>query len=51
MYERILVPLDGSELAEKVLVNVEDIMVKMSPETEAEVTLLEVVSGAEALKG
>lgn len=45
MYERILVPLDGSELAERVLTNVEDIMVKMSPETESEVTLLEVISG------
>ncbi|MGI2336380.1 MAG: universal stress protein [Dehalogenimonas sp.] len=45
MYERILVPLDGSKLAETVLTNVEDIMVKMAPETESEVTLLEVVSG------
>ena len=45
MYERIIVPLDGSELAETVLTNVEDIMVKMATETESEVTLLEVVSG------
>ncbi len=45
MYERILVPLDGSKVAEAILPNVKDIVSKMSPETQVEVTLLEVISG------
>ncbi len=45
MYERILVPLDGSKIAEAILPNVKDIVSKMSPEIQVEVTLLEVISG------
>lgn len=44
MYEKILVPLDGSEVAEAALPNIEDLALKMAPKTEIEVTLLQVVS-------
>lgn len=44
MYEKIIIPLDGSKTAEAVLANVEDIAGKMAPETEVEITLLEVIS-------
>jgi nucleotide-binding universal stress UspA family protein len=44
MYERILVPLDGSDVAESVLPNVEDLVVRMAPTTVIEVILLQVVS-------
>jgi hypothetical protein len=33
MYERILVPLDGSTVAESVLTNVEDLVIRMAPTT------------------
>jgi nucleotide-binding universal stress UspA family protein len=44
MYERILVPLDGSKIGEAALPNVEDLAVKLAPCIEVEVTLLQVIS-------
>ncbi len=44
MYERILVPLDGSKLGESALPYVEELVSKLSPEIKVEVTLLQVVS-------
>ena len=44
MYEKILVPLDGSKVAECALPNVEELVVKMAPKTIIEVTLLQVIS-------
>ena len=44
MYERILVPLDGSKIGEAALPYVEELVSKLSPETEVEVTLFQVVS-------
>jgi len=43
MYERILIPLDGSEIGESALPHVEDLLSKLSPEVKAEVTLLQVL--------
>lgn len=45
MYERILVPLDGSKLAEAILPNVKDMVNKISPRMQVEIILLEVISG------
>jgi nucleotide-binding universal stress UspA family protein len=44
MYERIIVPLDGSEVGEAALPYVEDLISKLSPEVKVEVTLLQVLS-------
>jgi len=44
MYERILVPLDGSKIGEAALPYVEDLVSKLSPEVKAEVILLQVLS-------
>jgi nucleotide-binding universal stress UspA family protein len=44
MYERILVPLDGSKTGEGALADVENLALKLSPATEVEVTLLQVIS-------
>ncbi len=44
MYEKILVPLDGSKVGEAALPNVEDLAVRMAPETKIEITLLQVIS-------
>ena len=44
MYERILVPLDGSEIGEAALPCVEELVAKLSPKTKVEVTLIQVVS-------
>jgi len=44
VYEKILVPLDGSDVAEAALPDVEDLALKMAPGTQIEVTLLQVVS-------
>ena len=44
MYERILVPLDGSEVGEAVLPYIESQVSKLSPEVETEVILLQVLS-------
>ena len=44
MYERIVVPLDGSKLAEAALPYVEDLVSKLSPEVNVEVTLFQVLS-------
>jgi nucleotide-binding universal stress UspA family protein len=44
MYEKILVPLDGSEVGEAALSNVEDLVLKLAPSTAVEVTLLQVIS-------
>jgi nucleotide-binding universal stress UspA family protein len=44
MEQRILVPLDGSEIGEAVLPKVEDLILGTSPRIEAEVFLLRVVS-------
>ncbi len=44
MFERILVPLDGSKLAEVVLPVVEELVSKLAPVLKLNVTLLQVVS-------
>ncbi len=44
MYERILVPLDGSKVGEAALPLVEELMSKLAPGLKVEVTLLQVVS-------
>ncbi len=44
MFERILVPLDGSEVAEAALPVVEGLVSKLSPGEKPEVTLLRVVT-------
>ncbi|MFQ5997355.1 MAG: universal stress protein [Dehalococcoidales bacterium] len=44
MYERILVPLDGSKIGEAALSYVEDLLSKLSPKVKAEVILLQVLS-------
>jgi nucleotide-binding universal stress UspA family protein len=44
MYERILLPLDGSKTGEAAIPNVVDLAVKMAPGTKIEVILLQVVS-------
>ena len=44
MYERILVPLDGSKVGEAALPYVKELVSKMSPAVKVEVTLLQVVS-------
>jgi len=44
MYEKILVPLDGSKVAEAALPNVEDLVIRMAPKTRIVVTLLQVIS-------
>ena len=44
MYERILVPLDGSKLGESALSYIEELVSKLKPEPKVEVTLLQVVS-------
>lgn len=44
MYERILVPLDGSKVGESALPYVNDLMSKLSPEVKVEVTLFQVLS-------
>ena len=44
MYERILVPLDGSKVGEAALPYIEDIVSKLSPEVKVEVTLFQAVS-------
>lgn len=44
MYERILVPLDGSKIGEAALPYVEQLVAKLSPEVKAEVTLLHIIS-------
>ena len=43
MYERILVPLDGSSLGEAALPYIEELASKLSPEVKVEVTLFQVV--------
>jgi len=43
MYEKILIPLDGSSVGEAALRNVEELVARMSPETKTEITLLKVV--------
>ena len=44
MYERILVPLDGSKIGEAALPHVEELVSRLSPEVKAEVTLFQVLS-------
>ncbi len=44
MNERILVPLDGSKVGEAALPYVEELISKLSPEVEVEITLFQVVS-------
>ena len=44
MYERILIPLDGSKIGEAALPSVEDLVSKLSPKLKVEVTLLQVVT-------
>ncbi len=47
MYERILVPLDGSKVGESALPYVENVVSKLSPEVKVEVTLLQVLPPGE----
>jgi len=47
MYERILVPLDGSKEGESALPYVENLVSKLSPDVKVEVTLLQVTSRLE----
>ena len=44
MYERVLVPLDGSDVAEAIIPDVEDLVLKMAPVTRVEVVLFQVIS-------
>ncbi len=44
MYERIIVPLDGSKIGEAALPYVEDLVSKLSLEVKVEVTLLQVLT-------
>ncbi|MFC1915461.1 universal stress protein [Chloroflexota bacterium] len=44
MYERILVPLDGSKVGESALVHVEELVSKMAPKVKTEVILFQVIS-------
>jgi len=44
MYEKILVPLDGSKVGETALNNIEDLAVKLLPGTKVEIFLLQVIS-------
>jgi nucleotide-binding universal stress UspA family protein len=44
MEERILVPLDGTEVGEAVLPKIEDLIFKTTPRMDAQVTLLRVIS-------
>jgi nucleotide-binding universal stress UspA family protein len=44
MYEKILVPLDGSAVGEAALPNVEELALKLTPCSKVEVTLLQVIS-------
>ncbi|MBI3930904.1 MAG: universal stress protein [Chloroflexi bacterium] len=44
MYERILVPLDGSKLGEAALPYIEELVSRLLPGTKVEVTLLQVLS-------
>jgi nucleotide-binding universal stress UspA family protein len=44
MYERILIPLDGSKVGETAIKNIENLALKLLPETEVDVTLLQVIS-------
>ena len=44
MYQKILIPLDGSKIGEAALPYVEDMVSKLSPEVKVEITLLQVLS-------
>jgi len=44
MYERILIPLDGSKVGEAALPHIEELVSKLSIEVKVEVTLFQVVS-------
>ena len=44
MYERILVPLDGSKVGEAALPSVADIMSKLAPDVEKEIILFQVLA-------
>jgi len=44
MYERIFIPLDGSKLAEVALPYIEELVSKVAPALEVEVTLFHAVS-------
>lgn len=44
MCERILIPLDGSKVGEAALAYVEKLVSKLTPETEVEVTLFQIIS-------
>ncbi len=46
MHERILIPLDGSEVGEAALPYVEDLIAKLKPQVKVEITLLQVISPA-----
>ena len=44
MYERILVPLDGSKVAESVLPHIEGLVSKLAPDSKVQVTLFQALS-------
>ena len=43
MYEKILIPLDGSKVGESALPYVDNLLSKLSPDVKVEVTLLQVI--------
>ncbi len=44
MYERILIPLDGSKVGEAALPIIDDLVSKLSPALKVEITLLQVIT-------
>ena len=44
MYERILIPLDGSKVGEAALPMIEELISKLAPQLSVEVTLLQIVA-------
>jgi len=44
MYERILIPLDGSKTGESALTHVKKLLSKLSPKVKTEITILQVIS-------
>ena len=44
MYERILIPLDGSKVGEAALAHIEKLVSKMTPKMQVEVTVVRVIS-------
>ena len=43
MYERILIPLDGSKVGEAALAHIEKLVSKMTPKMQVEVTVVRAI--------